>query len=293
MALKVVLQSLAPMHGAFARVSIGCAGVGIYSLCKGTRLRPTRDEIRPLALLSVIYTLQISAIQIGSDFTSPLFVAILFNTYPITANVVSSFVVPEDRLTPLRLAGLVSAFAGVTWIFLARDPSPLAPDPLLGNSLILGAATLLAIRMVYLRQLVLRVDYERAVFWPLLVSLPLFLLGTAVLPDPLTRVDTDWRTWSFLLYQGIVIGGAGQLAWTYLIRRHTPGTVIAFSFLTPISGLALSAAYFSEPVPARLLEGLCAVLAGVALAARRQRGKLPPGGPAIPLGGSAGRSGAS
>ncbi len=274
-AMKVVLQALSPMHGAFARVAVGCAGVGLYSLFRGRGLRPARSEIGPLALLTAFYALQIGANQTGADFTSPVLVAILFNTYPITANVTSSFFVREDRLTPARLLGLAAAFAGVVWIFLAPSGSPLAPNPTLGNALILAAATLLALRMVYLRQLVLRVDYVKAVFWPLLGSLPLFLLGGALIPDGAHRLDTDWRTWSFLLYQGIVIGGAGQLAWAWLVRRHTPGSVIAFSFLTPVTGVVVSALYFAEPVPSRLLQGLGAVLLGVALAARRGRAAGP------------------
>lgn len=268
-AMKVALRSLSPMYGAFTRVAIGCASVGLFSFVRGGELRPKRGELGPLALLTVIYALQISANQTGSDYTSPVFVAILFNTYPIAANFTSSFFVPEDRLTPGRLIGLAAAFAGVVWIFLARTQSALAPDPALGNSLILVAATLLAFRMVYLRQLILRVDYVKAVFWPLLMSLPLFLLGASALPDAIPRVEADWRIWVALLYQGIVVGGVGQLAWTYLVRKHTPGTVIAFSFVTPVCGLVLSAAYFSEPVPTRLLEGFWAILAGIGLAARR------------------------
>lgn len=270
-AIKVVLQSLSPLYGAFARVAIGCASVGLCALIQGHALTPKREELRPLALLTFIYAVQISAIQIGSDYTSPVLVAILFNTYPITANFTSSFFVPEDRLTSARVIGLAAAFAGVVWIFLAPADTPLAPNPVLGNSLILVAATLLAFRMVYLRQLVLRIDYAKAVFWPLLFSLPLFLFGAAFFPGAIPRVEPDWRIWVALFYQGIVVGGIGQLAWTYLVRKHTPGTVIVFSFLTPVCGLALSALYFSEPVPARLLEGLCAILAGIALAARRAR----------------------
>ena len=268
-AIKVVLQSLSPLHGAFARVAIGCASVGLYSFAQRRELRPRRNELGPLALLTAIYAVQISFNQTGSDYTSPVFVAILFNTYPITANFASSFFVPEDRLTRGRLIGLAAAFAGVVWIFLAPTESALAPNPVLGNSLILAAATLLALRMVYLRQLVLRIDYAKAVFWPLLFSLPLFLIGAAFVPGAIPRVEPDWRIWAALLYQGIVVGGIGQLAWTYLVRKHTPGTVIVFSFLMPVCGLALSALYFSEPVPPRLLEGLCAILAGIALAARR------------------------
>ena len=279
-AIKVVLQSLPPMHGAFTRVAIGCASVALYSRSQGIKLRPKRNEVLPLALVTLIYAVQIGANQTGSDYTSPVYVAILFNTYPITANFVSSFFVPEDHLNPRRVIGLLAALGGVVWVFLARTESALAPNPLLGNSLILVAATLLAIRMVYVRQLVLRVDYVKAVFWPLLGSLPLYLLGAAVLPDTMPRVETDWRTWTALVYQGVVVGGVGQLAWTYLVRKHTPGTVIAFSFMTPVMGLVLSSLYFSEPVPSRLVEGTCAVLAGIALASRRAHSgtnREPPG----------------
>ena len=275
-AIKIVLQSLSPMQGAFARVAISCASTGAFALARNERLMPKASEIAPLALLSVIYAVQISATQTGSDYTSPVFVAILFNTYPVIANLVSSFVVPEDRLSPGRGLGLAAAFAGVAWAVSTRTESSLAPDPLLGNALTLLAATLLAFRMVYLRQVVLRVDYVRAVFWPLLWSLPLFALGGAAIPESLPRASPDWTVWSALVFQGIVVGGAGQLAWIYLIRKHTPGTVIAFSFLTPVSGLTLAAAYFGEPVPPRLLVGLSAVLVGIAMASRRARPAEPP-----------------
>ena len=82
-------------------------------------------------------------------------------------------------------------------------------------------------------------------------------------------------TWASLAFQGLMIGCAAQLAWVYLIRRHTPGTVIAFSFITPVSGVVLSSAYFGELVPIRLVGGLMAVLAGIALAAKRARPPAP------------------
>ncbi len=268
-AIKVVLQALSPMPGAFARVAIGCAGVGLFAAVQRRDLRPARGEIGPLLLLAAIYAVQIAAIQTGTDFTSPVLVAILFNTYPIIANLLASFVVPEDRLTPKRTAGLAIAFSGVTWILLSRTESALAPNPMLGNALILAGASLLAVRMVYIRQLVLQVDYVKAVFWTLLGSLPCYLIAGVLIPDPMVRTQLDLSTWVSLLYQGILVGGVGQLAWVFLIRRHTPGAVTAFSFVTPVSGLVVSAAYFSEPVSSQLLTGFAAVLLGIALAVRR------------------------
>ena len=287
-AIKVVLESMSPMQGAFARVAIGCAGVGVFAAAQGGQLKPARTELAPLALLSVIYAFQIGANQTGTDLTSPVLAAILLNTYPIIANLVSSLVVPEDRLGPLRITGLAIAFAGVAWILMSRSESVLASDPLLGNALVMGGSTLLALRVVYLRQLVLRINYAKAVFWPLLGSLPLFLVGDALLSDESTRGAAGPETWLALLYQGIVVGGVGQLAWVYLIRRHTPGRVTAFSFLTPVSGVALSSLYFREPVPPTLLAAFVAVLAGIALAVRRAGSSQPrPPSPPRGFGGSA------
>lgn len=287
-AIKVVLLSMPPLLGAFLRVAVASAGIWVFAAVQGISLRPRRGELIPLALLSVIFAVQISANQTGADFTSPVLLAILFNTYPITTNLISAVVVPEDRLNLLRATGLVIAFCGVAWVLTARTESPLAPNPLLGNAFVLTAATLLAIRMVYTRQLALRIDYVKAVFWPLVGALPIFLLGWQAIPDYMSRADHDWRTWAALLFQGLVVGGAGQLAWVYLIRRHTPGTVIAFSFITPVSGVTLSSAYFGEALPARLVAGFCAVLLGIGLAARRARPhKPPPPSPPPGFGGTA------
>ena len=274
-AIKVVLQSMPPLLGAFMRISIASAGIGIYAASRRISLKPKRRELLPLALLAVIFAVQIGSNQTGADFTSPVLLAILFNTYPITTNLISSFVIPEDGLNLRRVTGLAAAFAGVAWILTASTESALAPNPTLGNSLVLVASTLLAIRMVYTRQLALHVDYVKTVFWPLVGALPLFLLGWVTIPDPIPRTDQDWTTWAALFFQGLVVGGAGQLIWVYLIRRHTPGTVIAFSFITPVSGVALSSAYFGEPVPVQLLVGLGAVLLGIGLAARRAQIQEP------------------
>jgi len=167
-AIKVVLLSMPPLLGAFLRVAIASAGIWVFAAVQGISLRPRRGELLPLALLSVIFAVQISANQTGADFTSPVLLAILFNTYPITTNLISAAVVPEDRLNLLRATGLVIAFCGVAWVLTARTESPLAPNPALGNALVLTAATLLAIRMVYTRQLALRIleaDDRMAVWW--------------------------------------------------------------------------------------------------------------------------------
>ena len=67
------------------------------------------------------------------------------------------------------------------------------------------------------------------------------------------------------------MGGAGLLLWIYLLRRHTPGTISVFSFMTPVSGLFLSAFFFDEQLTARLATGIAVILTGIFLVTRSGR----------------------
>ena len=110
-AIKLALYALSPLQSALTRSMISCLGVSLLSMELHRKLKPKRDEIRPLLLLSLMYSLQIASNQTGADYTSAVYFTILMNTYPITANLVSSLSVPEDRLTVRRICGLAGRSA--------------------------------------------------------------------------------------------------------------------------------------------------------------------------------------
>ncbi len=160
--------------------------------CSAVDAAAARCLLAHLAVLALIFGVQIGTNQTGADYTSPVLLAILFNTDPISSNLISSFLVAADRLTPRRVTGLAVAFGGVAWILTPRtESSALAPNPALGNALVLAANTLLSIRMVYTRQLSLKVEYVKAVFWTLVGALPVFLVGWVTIADPMERTAQD------------------------------------------------------------------------------------------------------
>ena len=66
-----------------------------------------------------------------------------------------------------------------------------------------------------------------------------------------------------ILYQGVVVAGICFIVWAELLKRHAAGTLSMFAFLVPITGIALSAWFFGEPLRATLIVGGALVLAGV------------------------------
>ena len=269
-ALKLGLATFPPIWSAFWRMVVGVAVVGAWALSQGIALKPPAAERRFLLALGMLFTLQITLLNSGVDATSPAYAVVLLNAYPIFANVIGHFFVPEDRLSWIRVLGLALAFGGICIVFLGHPEQRLASNPILGNLLTTVSAFLLGTRIVYTQRLVQTIDPVRPVFWQMMFSLPFFLLGGLYIEGELLQ-PVHWEAVLAVVYQGAVVAGLCFVVWTTLLRRVSPGTLSMFAFATPIFGVTLSALYFGEDVTPRLLMGVIAVTAGIVIVARQRR----------------------
>jgi drug/metabolite transporter (DMT)-like permease len=193
---------------------------------------------------------------------------ILLNSHPIFTNLVSHFFVPEDRLSRQRILGLAIAFAGICYLAFGRPDARLAPNPILGNVIVVVSASLLAVRMVYTQRLVQTMEPLRPVVWQMVLALPVFL-ATALWFEPPTLKPVTAEPVLAILYQGVVIGGYCFVSWTRLLRRHSPGSLSVFGFSVPVFGVILSAFIFGEMITGRIIAGMAAVTAGIIIVTRR------------------------
>jgi len=272
-AIKLALVSMAPLWTAFWRMLVSCLTIFVWSRMRGVRLWPERAEWRHLSLLSLVFFIQIAMLHTGADWTSPAYATALINTAPIFANLISPYFVPEDRLTLQRVAGLAIAFGGACGVLLGRPDMEIASSPLVGNVLITVSGCLVGARSVYVQRIVQRMPSSRAIFWQIALALPGFALGAVWIPDPVQRAPLSLAPVLAIVYQGVFVGGIALIVWVYLLKRHTPGSITAFSFATPIAGLAAAALFFGERLGPRLIFGLLAVLVGIALVSRTPQPK--------------------
>jgi drug/metabolite transporter (DMT)-like permease len=265
--LKLALTALPPFQTAFARMAVSSAVVGAWGRLRAIPLMPLPQEWRPLLNLTLMLLVQIGLLHYGADLTSPAYAAVLVNSNPIWANFLAHFVVPEDRLSAARLAGLALAFSGICVVFLGRPDASLAPNPFAGNPLVLAAAVTAAVRTVYTQRLVQWIEPSRAVFWQTALSLPFFLAG-GLLENSEGRQPLTWLPLAGVLYQGLAVGALALMLWAYLLRKHSPGALSVFSFAIPIFGILLSAWLLAERLTLHLLFGVAGVLSGIYLASR-------------------------
>lgn len=172
--------------------------------------------------------------------------------------------VERERLRPLQWAALALAAAGIALIVWQSDASATP----LGLALVLLAALSWAGGNLASRHAG-RVDMLAYVVWASLFSVPPLALLSLVFEGPAAIAAglraADAGTWAAVLWQSAGNTLFGYAAWGWLLARHPAATVAPSALLVPVFGLAASAAWLGEPLPAWKLVAAALVIAGLAL----------------------------
>ena len=264
--IKISLSGVPPLGVAWIRFGIGMIVIALWSsLVERIRLWPTRAEGLHLFALGVLFALQIATLNIGTMSTSAGHSSTLLSAYPLFVALLAHWLVPGDRLSPIKVAGMMAAFAGVALVFAERGGSG---GSLRGDAWILLSAVLLAGLVVYTKRLTAWISLYRVLFGQMIVGVPAFLVGSLLWEDP-AAYQFSWQVTLAILYQGLIVAAFCFTVSIHLIQRYPPSRVTAFAFSTPLFGVLLSALLLGEPVTPGLGIGVACVAAGIYLANRR------------------------
>lgn len=259
---------LAP-HLAFAGLRAALAGVCLIAL--GTLLRrPIPVGARSWTLIVVV---GLGATSMGffgmfhaAEFVSPGLATVISNVQPAIAAILA-YVFLGERLEAMGKIGLAVGLAGIAVIALLG----LAADPIQGYSLgiayVVLAATGVAIGNVAIKRLTGQVDPIMAMGFQLLIgAAPLALL--AMLTEDVSSLT--WSTDFVVVLVTLSVFGSSLAFWLWFeaLERVELNQANAFTFLVPIFGLMIGAAFFSERLEAVQVAGVVLVLTGILLVQR-------------------------
>ncbi|MSR81977.1 MAG: DMT family transporter [Candidatus Latescibacteria bacterium] len=264
--IKIGLQGMPPIAMAGARFAIGALTVAVGALVAGVSLRGLAGNWQGLGVLQLVFVSQILLLNLGTLWTTASRAAVLINAYPFFTALFAHFLLQDDRLSRVKLLGLLCSFAGVLLLF-AESLTLFDTTYLLGDALVLGSGMFLGLRQVVLKRLVRGIHPYQVLFWQAALSLPIFGILSLIWEDG-AMYHLDLAVIGALLYQGVVVAGLCFIVWVSLLRRHSASRLGVYSFATPPAGVLLSALLLGEAISPALWASMALVAVGIAIVNR-------------------------
>ncbi|WP_205042129.1 DMT family transporter [Rhodoligotrophos defluvii] len=260
--ISIGLSMVSPFYFAAARAFV--AGGGLLVLAMTLR-RPLPSGCRTWALLVGIgitaTSLGFFGMFLASQFVSPGFATVIANTQPLIAAVLASLLLGEHLRWRSRV-GLLLGFAGIVLMTLPRLLADGGNAYSLGTAYIALAAIGVAVGNILMKRMADRVDPLMAMGWQLVFGgVPLLVAATVLEPLP----SALWAP-QFLIVLAVLglLGTAlAFYLWFSILQRSSLSRANAFSFLTPVFGVAIGMGFFDEGVSLVEFAGIGLVLLGM------------------------------
>jgi drug/metabolite transporter (DMT)-like permease len=275
--IKVADRDLAPVDVALGRVALGAAVlVAALALSRG-RLPRGVDAWRQLAFVAAVgNAAPFTLFAYGETRISSVLAGLWNATTPLLVLLVATFMLPEERPTGRRVAGLLAGFAGV--VMVLGPWRGVGGSELLGQLMCLGAATCYGVAFPYTRRyLAGRPDSGMA------LSAGQLLCATAQLAVVTVFVGGAPRGLSAaaalsLLALGALGTGLAYILNYAIVRAAGATTAATVTYLVPIVSTALGVIVLGESVTWNQPVGAAIALGAVAwqgLTGSRGSGRAP------------------
>ncbi|GAC1333187.1 MAG: DMT family transporter [Beijerinckiaceae bacterium] len=233
---KIALADIPPLTQATWR-SVGATPVlGALGLWREPTLFVHDRTLLAGLAVGICFALEFVALFVGLQWTSATHAALFLYTAPFFVALGLLWIVPSERLSRVQWTGLALSFAGVA---LALGVSGrISRDMLLGDvlSLIAGAlwgATTLIIKATRLRG----ARPIKVLLYQLAVSAIMLAIGILLFGEHVPT-HVSLASWASLAYQTFWVVCVTYLGWFWMIAHYRAGELSAFTFLTPIFGVA-------------------------------------------------------
>ncbi len=278
-AIKIGVTDVPPFVFAFARAVAVASVLTIIALALR---QPFPHGRRTLVIATIVGLINIGltwAIIFWSEqFVPSGLVAVFGSAAPVWTAVLAHFMVKGDRLSVLKIVGLVLGLGGTVLLIGALD----AAD---------GTAGLIATGMLAIMPITWAIAaILQSRFLTKVAPIPTVAVGTwasALLLAPLALVQlpqgAHWTLASVLAFVWLTLFGTcfAMVVSLWLYRKLRPTTITLIQVVVPAEAILIGTLWLGEPVSIRMLGGAALVVAAVALNAIAGGG--PPPAESLPV----------
>jgi drug/metabolite transporter (DMT)-like permease len=270
-AIKVANTGISPILQVGLRSALAGVLVLAWARARGVRLFDRDGTLWWGLGAGLLFGTEFVVMYLGLVHTTASRGIVLLYLAPFVVAFGAHYLIPGDRLTLPKIAGLTAALAGLVVAMSEGFAEPGRPT-LAGDLLSLLAAVMWGATTVFIRATPLkRASPEKTLLYQLAATAVILPPLSSFMGEPGITELSPPVLWAFA-YTVVVVAFASYVAWFWLVRNYPPTRVSAFTFLSPVFGVMAGNLVLGEAFTPSLAAALALIAFGIYLVNRPQRG---------------------
>jgi drug/metabolite transporter (DMT)-like permease len=274
--IRIGVEQLPPFQLVFIRTAIAAIGLNAVVYARGKRWPIDRKGLGDLLFLGIVNTVfPFAFITWGETHIESGLASVLQGTAALFTLVIAHFALADERITLRKLAGLLIGFAGVVVLANRSTSEQVGGEAtiwhLLGQMAILGSSLCYAIGGVYSRK-VMQNRLDPIVVAAGAMTVAAVTTGTIayVLPQwaggaPVPLNELEPGVLGAILTLGLFNTFGAYLIYYSVLAVLGAARASMVSYVLPVVGLLLGAAFLGEQLDVRLIFGAALIIASIAM----------------------------
>ena len=266
-ATKLAIHDIPPLTQATIRSVVATLLVAGWCRLRGIPLFARDGTLLAGIAAGVLFALEFILIYQGLVYTTATRAVLFIYLAPFFVVLGARIVLPVDRFRPAQWLGLALSFAGMLVAFGLPTPA-MDPRQILGDVMMVGAAIFWAATTLLTKASALnRISAEKVMIYQLVVSAPIMAVAAFVFGERITQTPSALALGA-LAYQTVWVVSITFVVWYALVMRYSANRLSAFTFLTPLFGVAAGHLILGEPLTGAFAAAVALVAGGLVLVNR-------------------------
>jgi drug/metabolite transporter (DMT)-like permease len=266
-AVKLAIHDIPPFMQAAIRSAGAAVLVTAWCYLRGIDLFKRDGSLRAGIATGIGFGLEFILIYGGLLYTTATRAVLFIYLAPFFVVLGARIFLPADRFGASQWLGLALSFAGMLVAFGLPTPA-LDPHQAIGDLMMVGGALFWAFTTLVIKTSSLnRVSAEKVMLYQLVVSAPMLAIAALLTGEHITRFPSALALGS-LTYQTVWVVSITFVIWFALVARFSASRLSAFTFLTPLFGVAAGHFVLGDPLTPAFAAAVGLVALGLVLVNR-------------------------
>jgi drug/metabolite transporter (DMT)-like permease len=266
-AVKLALPEIPPLMQATIRSAGAAVLVGLWTVVRGIGIDVRDGTLAAGLVAGVLFGLEFLFIYQGLLFTTASRAVLFLYTAPFVVVLGAHWLIPTDRFRLSHWIGLLLCFAAITLAFGLPTPATDARQALGDFLLLMGGISWGATTLVIKASRLNRAPAEKTLLYQLVVSTPILGAGAVIFGEQMPGMPSMLALGS-LAFQTIWVVAVTYLVWFELMVRYSASRLSAFTFLTPLFGVAAGHTVMGDPLNRAFIGAVLLLALGLVLVNR-------------------------